>query len=95
MAVSNRILLDPTGELQVPHRQRQKRPQSLDGLTVGLLDIAKARGDVFLDRLDQRLTERGIKVKRYAKATPSRLAPLPLRQQIAGEVQIVVEGLAD
>ena len=95
MAVSNRVLLDPTGELEIPQRQRPPRPQSLEGLTVGLLDIAKARGNIFLDRLDERLTERGIKVKRYAKATPSRLAPLALHQQIAGEVGVVVEGLAD
>ena len=95
MAVGNRILLDPTGELQVTARQRPPRPQNLDGLTVGLLDIAKARGNIFLDRLDERLRERGIVVKRYAKATPSRIAPTALRQQIASEVQVVVEGLAD
>ena len=95
MAVGNRILLDPTGELEVAKRQRPTRPQSLDGLTIGLLDIAKARGNVFLDRLDERLTERGLKVNRYAKATPSRVAPLALRQKIADECQVVVEGLAD
>ncbi len=93
--MENRTLLDPTGELKVVGRQKPPRPSSLDGVTVGLLDIAKARGNVFLDRLDERLSERGIAVKRYAKATPSRLAPVDLRQKIAGEVQVVVEGLAD
>jgi hypothetical protein len=95
MAVTNRILLDPTGELKVAARARPKRPDALEGLTIGLLDIAKARGNVFLDRLDQRLSERGYTVKRYAKATPSRLAPLALQQKIAEECQVVVEGLAD
>jgi hypothetical protein len=41
-------------------------------LTVGLLDIAKARGDVFLDRLDELLTERGVRVVRFQKPTFAR-----------------------
>ena len=64
-------------------------------LIFGLLDIAKPRGDVFLDRLDERLTERGIAVKRYKKPTNARTAPLPLQQQIATEVNLVIEGLSD
>jgi hypothetical protein len=69
--------------------------EHLDGLTIGILDIAKARGDVFLHRLGERLAERGIAVKHYAKPTNTRVAPLPLRQQIAAEVDLVVEGLSD
>jgi len=64
-------------------------------LTVGLLDISKPRGDVFLDRLDEQLTSRGIVVKRYMKPTVTRPAPLPLRQQIGTEVDVIIEGLAD
>jgi len=71
------------------------RPPNLRGLTVGLLDISKPRGDVFLDRLDTLLTQRGITVKRYMKPTVAKPAPLPLRQQIVGEVHVVIEGLAD
>jgi hypothetical protein len=59
------------------------------------LDIAKRRGDVFLQRLGERLAERGIAVRHYAKPTNTRVAPLPLRQQIAAEVNVVVEGLSD
>jgi hypothetical protein len=44
------ILLDPTSE-RSPIRPRLPRPENLDGLTVGILDIAKSRGDVFLHRL--------------------------------------------
>ena len=95
MAMTNRVLLDPTGELKVAARQRAPRPEKLEGLTIGLLDIAKARGNIFLDRLDHRLTERGFKVNRYAKQTPSRIATVALRQKIADECQVVVEGLAD
>jgi hypothetical protein len=89
------VLLDPTSERSPTLRPRLPRPDKLDGLTVGLLDIAKARGDVFLDRLDQRLKERGIAVKRYKKPTNTRPAPLPLQQQIATEVNLVIEGLSD
>ena len=88
-------LLDPTGERSPVTRARVPRPASLDGLTVGLLDITKARGDVFLDRIEERLQERGIAVKRYKKPTNTRPAPLPLQQQIATEVNLVVEGLSD
>ena len=41
------------------------------------------------------LSQRGVSVKRYMKPTVAKPAPLPLRQQIVGEVDLVVEGLAD
>jgi hypothetical protein len=89
------ILLDPTSERAPSARAPAPRPATLDGLTVGLIDISKARGDVFLDRLDERLRERGLLVKRYRKPTFTRPAPTALRQQIAAECRVVVEGLAD
>ncbi len=89
------VLLDPTAERSPTVRPRLPRPASLDGLTVGLLDIAKARGDVFLDRMQELLEGRGITVKRYAKPTNTRPAPLPLRQQIGTEVNVVIEALSD
>ena len=93
--MENRTLLDPTGEHQVSAKKKAPRPKSLEGITIGLLDIGKARGDVFLNRLDERLTERGITVKRYAKPTPSRLATLETRQKIQAESELAVIGLAD
>ena len=89
------LLLDPTAERAPSARTRLARPASLDGATVGLLDISKARGNVFLDRVDERLAAMGIAVKRYKKPTFTRVAPTALKQQIAGECQLVVEGLAD
>ncbi len=89
------VLLDPTSEQSPTIRPRLPRPEKLDGLTVGILDIAKARGDVFLKRLGERLVERGIAYKHYAKPTNTRPAPLPLAQQIATEVNLVIEGLSD
>ena len=89
------VLLDPTAERAPASRPRLGRPASLEGLTVGILDISKPRGDVFLDRLDERLAEQGVSVRRYAKPTFTRVAPTELSQQVAAECDIVVEGLAD
>ena len=90
-----RILLDPTGEQQPSIRPRQARPADLSGMTVGILDISKARGNVYLDRLDEILSERGISVRRYMKPTFARPAPSDLMKTIAGECEVVIEGLAD
>ena len=88
-------ILDPTGERTVAHRSMLDRPTSLSGLTVGLLDISKARGDVFLDRLEQRLTDVGAQVKRFKKPTFTKPAPVDLRHEIATHCQVVIEALAD
>lgn len=90
-----RVLLDPTSEQKPAKRDRVDRPDSLEGLTIGLLDISKPRGDVFLDRVESHLTERGFAVNRYRKPTFTRPAPAELQQQIASECDVVVEGLAD
>ena len=89
------ILLDPTAESAPAQRPRRSPPPSLDGRTIALLDIGKARGDVFLDRLEQRFAERGLTVKRYAKPTNTKVAPLALAQRIASECDVVVEALSD
>jgi hypothetical protein len=93
--MSARTILDPTSERTVAERVRIARPASLDGLTVGLLDISKPRGDVFLDRLEQRLVDIGADVKRYRKPTFTKPAPVDLRHQISVECQVVIEALAD
>ena len=76
-------------------RKKPGKPATLDGITVGVLDIGKARGDVFLDRLAARLGERGVAVKRYAKPGPSRPAVIETRQRMLAETQVAVIGLAD
>lgn len=93
--METRTLLDPTGEHTVAARKQAAKPKSLDGVTIGILDIGKARGDVFLNRLDERLSEKGITVKRYAKPTPSRLVAADTKQKMLSEVQAAVIGLAD
>ncbi len=89
------ILLDPTAERSAASRALTVRPASMEGLTVGLLDISKARGNVLLDRLAELRSERGFEVTRYRKPTFARIAPTDLKQQIASECDLLVEGLAD
>ncbi len=89
------VVLDPTGELRPQKRERVARPESLNGLTVGLLDISKPRGNVFLDRVEEKLTAIGAEVKRYQKPTFAKPAPVDLRHEIATSCDAVIEALAD
>ncbi len=89
------VLLDPTHERAPAQRERLPRLPSLHAVKIGLLDISKARGDVFLDRLAARLATAGAEVRRYKKPTFTKPAPVDLRQQIAVECGAVIEALAD
>ena len=90
-----RILVDPTSETRPATRARAKRLDALDGRTIGLLDISKPRGNVFLDRLEQVLRERGASVERYKKPTFTKPAPADLRHEISVKCDAAVEALAD
>lgn len=88
-------VLDPTGEQTPAERVRNERLTSLDGKTIGLLDISKPRGSVFLDKLQELLEFDGATVQRYAKPTFSKPAPVDLRHEIATQCDAVIEALAD
>ena len=88
-------LLDPTSEREPTTRSRAPRPASLAGQRVGLLDIRKPRGDVFLDRLEELLREQGAEVERFAKPTFTKPAPIDLRHEITTKCDVVIEALAD
>ncbi len=90
-----RVLLDPTHERTPAKRPRAPRLASLEGRTVGLLDISKPRGDVFLDRVEEGLRQRGAAVERYRKPTFTKPAPVDLRHEIAVKCDAAVEALAD
>lgn len=89
-------ILDPTDEREPVGRQRSRRPEQISG-TVGLLDISKPRGNVLLDRLEELIGERlpELEVRRYMKPTFTKPAPDELLRKMAGEVDFVIEGLAD
>jgi len=92
---SQTLLLDPTDEREAVIRSRRAPLGSFSGRTVALLDIGKARGDTFIDRLEERFQKIGVSTKRFTKPTNTRNAPAALAQQIAGEADAVVEALSD
>ena len=89
------VFLDPTAELSPTIKPLLPRLSSLEGKTLGLLDINKPRGNILLDRLEVLFNSRGVKTKRYKKPTMTRVAPVAVKQQIALECHAVIEALAD
>lgn len=88
-------VLDPTDESTPQVITESKRLESLAGKTIGLLDISKARGDVFLDRVEERLHAMDVSTIRYAKPTFTKPAPVDLRHEITQSCDAVIEALAD
>ena len=74
------------------------RLESLEGRTIGLLDISKPGGSFFLDHLEQLLTtSRGVaRVVRETKPTFTKPAPDDVVQRlINAKCDVVIEALAD
>ena len=88
-------LRDPTAETEAVMRARRAPPKSLDGLTVGLFDIGKTRSDEFLNRIEQRLTERGIRSQRFGKPTNAKVASAGIVERVVAEADVVLIGLSD
>ena len=88
--------MDPTDSVAVP-RRTAPRPPTLDGKVITLLDISKANGDHLLDRIEELLRERAAPktILRRKKPTFARPAPDPLRDEIVGATDVLIEALAD
>ena len=86
---------DPTAETSSVKRARRAPPASLEGLTIGLFDIGKARTDEFLNQVEKRFNERGLKTKRCGKPTNAKVATPENLQNIASEVDVILIGLSD
>lgn len=89
------VVLDPTAGRTSEGLQPADRQSTLQGKVVGLLDISKPRGDIFLDQLQVELQTRGLTVRRYKKPTFAKPAPVDLRHEIATTCDAVIEALAD
>jgi hypothetical protein len=79
-------------------RQRAPRLDTLSGKTIGLLDISKPGGSVFLDTLERLLRERFDvqEIVRATKPTFSKLAPDEVIDRLTGNgCAAVIEALAD
>jgi hypothetical protein len=87
--------VSPIDERVRPQRPLAVRPASIAGQRIVLLDIAKARGDEFLDRLETLLQAAGATTRRARKPTFSRPAPTELIEQVAIHGDLAVEALAD
>ena len=89
-------LIDPRDERRPEDARPADRLRSLAGRVVGLIDISKPGGSVFLDRLAGRL-ERDLgvaRIKRTTKPTFSKLSPQSLLDEIR-DAEAVVLALAD
>ena len=87
--------LDPTAEQSAVQRELAPRARRLHG-EIGLLDISKPQGDVFLDRLAELLVERypDVTVRRLRKPTFTKPAPDDVIDE-AAVCDAVVLALAD
>jgi hypothetical protein len=72
-----------------------KRPASLQGARVALLDITKRRSDEFLDRIEELLRAQGAQPFRVVKEIFSKPAEPEIIRRIADRGDLAVEGLAD
>ena len=86
---------DPTAETSPVKRPRRAPPKSLEGLTIGLFDIGKTRTPEFLDQVEKRFNERGLKTKRCGKPTNVKVATPENLQNISSEVDLILIGLSD
>ena len=91
-------LVNPLNEAVRETRKAAPKLDSLAGKTIGLLDISKPGGSVFLDRLESLLRERyGVtSVVRAMKPTFTKPAPeAVIDQLLAARCDAVIEALAD
>lgn len=90
-------LLDPTDKVEREQKAFAPRLDTLAGKTIGLLDISKAKGSFFLDRVEEILrSQYGVKeVLRRMKPTVTRPAPEPLKAELIEKCDALIEALSD
>jgi hypothetical protein len=92
------ILVNPLDETPRIFSKPAARLRSLTGKSIGLLDISKPGGSIFLDRLEQLLRERhGVtQVVRAMKPTFTKPAPdAVIAKFLDAKCDAVIEALAD
>jgi len=89
-------LVHPGNERKPQAAPPPARLETLRGKKIGLLDISKPGGSIFLDRLQELLkSQYGVaEVVRVKKPTYTKNAPAQLIDQLRG-LDAVIEGLAD
>ncbi len=92
------ILINPLDETPRAQGVAAPRLKTLEGKVVGLLDISKPGGGVFLDHLERLLRERYrvASVVRETKPTFTKPAPAEVLEKLRRRnVDAVIEALAD
>jgi hypothetical protein len=88
-------ILDPTGGEEAPQWTLRTPMDPQRRGRVGLLDISKPQGDLYLDEVEKLLCARGFSVSRYRKPTMTRPATAELVREIAASCDAAVVALAD
>jgi hypothetical protein len=91
-------LVNPLNETLSAKRERAPRLDTLSGKTIGLLDISKPGGNIFLDALEKLLIER-FNVREIVRATkPTFTKPAPdevIDKLVSSRAAAIIEALAD
>ncbi len=90
-------VLDPTNEPVKTSFQMARRPDSLKGLTLGLIDNSKKNSDYLVKKIGDRLRDlhqlgKDIMVR---KPSPSHAIPEDAARDLAERVDLVVAGIGD
>ncbi len=90
-------VLDPTNAPIRTTFKPAQRPETLKGLTLGLIDNGKKNSDYLVKMIGDRLRElyglrRSIHVR---KPSPSHAIPRDMAEDLAGKVDLVVAGIGD
>ncbi|MGE4652825.1 MAG: hypothetical protein AAEJ53_18210 [Myxococcota bacterium] len=88
-------ILDPSGGEYAPAWELNAALDADRAYRIGLLDINKRQGDLFLDEIESLLVERGHAVFRYRKPTMTRPATATLVGEIAEACDAALVALAD
>jgi hypothetical protein len=90
-------LYDPTAAPSNGVAALAERVPDLNGKVIGLLDISKAKGNFFLDRVAERLAEQfqPREIIRCMKPTFARPAPEEIRGELQKKCDLIIEALAD
>ena len=88
-------ILDPTGGEEAPSWTLSAPMDPQRPCHVGLLDISKPQGNLYLDEIEKLLCARGFSVSRFRKPTMTRPATSELIGEISATCDAAVVALAD
>jgi hypothetical protein len=90
-------MYDPTASPTRGVTPLAARVTDLNDKVIGMLDISKPKGNLFLDRIAERIQERyqPRQIIRCMKPTFQRPAPEEVRKELEQTCDVVIEALAD